>query len=542
MAEMWLTWEGRPTASCRTCVLRTRCKGIRHDAGVPYESLSGARLCPMLYVVIAAALLVVGITAAVVGKRHARRFQRQRRIHVDRFKLKRRHAEIELEVFGSPEIVAAVQQYARDHHVSIEAAARQARTYLREIVPKFNLLAYYRFGAPFARAIMHFLYRPVVERRTLHEFNETAPKGASVVYIINHRSNADYVLVAHMLFKFVSLSYAVGEWARVWPLNHIFKWFGGYFIRRRYREPLYHAVLSKFVQTITRHGVTQGVFLEGGLTRDGAFQKPKLGMLDYLVGAKRGPGLEAPLFLIPTAINYDRVLEDRNLTEELVGKEDRATKADKLRNTMDFLFRNLLRSIVKRFKRYGYAIVTFGTPISVDDFVRAHPEILDPGFERRKAALTELAELVMGEISRSIPVTPVTLVARIFADHRTPLTNEEIVAGIDHYRELWHDRVWLLREKNGAEIWRAALPIMELRHLIEPAERWRSDLFDGESVPVVEEAWAWSPRELMLRDYYANSLLTFAEVKQRGWPERKPRRGASAEGEVVRVSDGAPST
>src|SRR5260221_749040 len=334
----------------------------------------------MRYVIAAAALVFLAVVLRVVGTRHARRFQRRGRIRIDRFKLKRRHAEIELQVFGSRELVAAIQQYAKDHHVTIDVATKQARTYLQEIVPKFNLLAYYRVGAPIARAIMHFLYRPVVERKILQEFNRTAPKGATVVYIINHRSNADYVLVAHMLFKLVSLSYAVGEWARVWPLNHLFKWFGGYFIRRRYREPLYHAVLSKFVQTITRNGVTQGVFIEGGLTRDGAFQKPKLGMLDYLVTAKRDPEFHEPLFIIPTAINYDRVLEDRNLTEELLGKEDRATKGEKLKTTFDFLFRSLFRSMLKRVKRYGYAIVTFGTPISVDDFVRDHPDVLSSAF------------------------------------------------------------------------------------------------------------------------------------------------------------------
>ena len=116
-----------------------------------------------------------------------------------------------------------------------QGAMKQAKTYLREIVPKFNLLAYYRFGAPFAKGIMYFLYRPVVERTLLRVFNDRAPKGSVVVYVINHRSNADYVLVAHMLFEFISLSYAVGEWARVWPLNHLFKWFGAYFIRRTTR-------------------------------------------------------------------------------------------------------------------------------------------------------------------------------------------------------------------------------------------------------------------------------------------------------------------
>src|SRR5207247_4837950 len=176
-----------------------------------------------LLVALGAALLA-GAVALVLGKRHARRYQRERKIHIDRFKLKRRHAAIELEVFGSREVVDAIRHYAKEHHTSIEEATKRARTYLQEIVPKFNILAYYRLGAPIARAIMHFLYRPVVEHKVLREFNATAPKGTSVVYLINHRSNADYVLVAHMLFKFISLSYAVGEWARVWPLNHLFKW------------------------------------------------------------------------------------------------------------------------------------------------------------------------------------------------------------------------------------------------------------------------------------------------------------------------------
>src|ERR1051326_2769475 len=484
---------------------------------------------------LAALLIALGIAAIILfilGKRHARRYQRTRRIHIDRFKLKRRHADIELEVFGSREIVEAVRNYAHDHHVSIEEATKQAKTYLHEIVPKFNLLAYYRFGQPIARAIMYFLYRPVVERKPLIDFNERAPKGSTVVYIINHRSNADYVLVAHMLFKFVSLSYAIGEWARVWPLNHVFKWFGGYFVRRRYREPLYHAVLSKFVQTITKNGVTQGIFIEGGLTRDGAFQKPKLGMLDYILTAKRDPAFDAPLFIIPTAINYDRVLEDRNLTEELLGREDRSTKADKLNTTLEFLFKNLLRSAIKRFKRYGYAIVTFGKPVSVDEFIAAHPDVLAPSFEDRKAAVQQFGESVMREISAAMPVTPVTLVATILKE---PHTDEEIVAEIARYREQWRDRVWLLREKTPQEIWRLAREILSLRRLVQPAERWRSDLFDGSGLPVIEEAWQWNPNEPLLRAYYANSLLTFDEVKQRGWPER-PRGRYDQEAQQARAA------
>ena len=466
------------------------------------------------------ALVIAGAAALFVvvfalGKRHARRLQRKRRIRIDRFKLKQRHADIELEVFGSREVVHAVQTYAKEQHVTTEEARTVARTYLREIVPKFNLLAYYRFGAPIARALMRFLYRPVVERKPLVDFNATAPKGSVVVYILNHRSNADYVLVAHMLFKFISLSYAVGEWARVWPLNHLFKWFGAYFIRRRYREPLYHAVLASFIRTITRHGVTQGIFIEGGLTRDGAFLKPKLGMLDYIVSAKQDPEFTAPLFIIPTAINYDRVLEDRNLTEELLGREDRSTRKEKLTATAEFLFKNFWRGVFRRFKRYGYAVVSFAPPILVDDFVREHPEVLAGDFETRKPALQALAEAVMDRISDALPVTPVTLAASVFQQQET-VTDAEMGAAIDRQR----NRVWLLREQSGAEVWATARRILELRRLIQPAQRWRSDLFDGESVPVVEDAWQWNPGELLLRDYYANALRTFEEIKRRGWPER----------------------
>ncbi|HKO01105.1 MAG TPA: 1-acyl-sn-glycerol-3-phosphate acyltransferase [Thermoanaerobaculia bacterium] len=468
----------------------------------------------------AVVLLVVAVLAVVFGKRYARKLQRAEKIRIDRFKLKRRHAAIELEVFGSREVVDAIRNYAKQHHVSIEDAAKQAKVYLAEIVPKFNLLAYYRFGAPIARAIMHFLYRPVVERKPIREFTENAPRGAVVVYIINHRSNADYVLVAHMLFKFISLSYAVGEWARVWPLNHLFKWFGGYFVRRRYREPLYHAILSNFVKTITRNGVTQGIFIEGGLTRDGAFLKPKLGMLDYIVTAKRDPEFTAPLFLIPTAVNYDRVLEDRNLSEELMGREDRSTRVEKLRTSFDFLFRNFFRSIFRRFKRYGYAVVTFGEPVSVDRFISEHPDVLAMEFETRKAAMQLLAETVMTEISNAVPVTPVTLVARILQEHESAMGEEEMLAAIAEYRERWRNRVWLLREKTPEDIWRAARDVLTLRHLL------------------VESMgkWSWPAEEKMLRDFYASSLLTFEEVKQRGWPERRQKEG----GLIVRPLPGTP--
>ncbi len=42
---------------------------------------------------------------------------------------------------------------------------------------------------------------------------------ATVVFVMNHRSNMDYgALVTYLAADRSALSYAVREWARVWPL------------------------------------------------------------------------------------------------------------------------------------------------------------------------------------------------------------------------------------------------------------------------------------------------------------------------------------
>jgi len=272
-------------------------------------------------------------------------------------------------------------------------------------------------------------------------------------------------------------------------------------VRRRYREPLYHAVLRAFVQTITRNGVTQGIFLEGGLSRDGAFLKPKIGMLDYIVTSKQSSEFQDPLFIIPTAINYDRTLEDRTLTEELLGKEDRSTRLQKLGTTFDFLFRNFFRSLRGRFKRYGYAAVSFGEPILIDEVIRKDPSLLGGTFEARKEAMQRLADMIMERISAALPVTPVPLVAGVFASREDALSDDEILEAIAEYRSRFSNRVWLNQEQTAEEIWEAAKRHLELRHFIEETAN----------------GWRWNPEDLLLRDYYANSLIPYGEVKARGW-------------------------
>src|SRR5678816_1645040 len=183
--------------------------------------------------------------------------------------------------------------------------------------------------------------------------------------IRDSRSNADYVLVGYVLSGRVAISYAVGEWARAFPLEYIFKSFGSYFIRRKFRDPLYHCVLEQYVRLITREGVTQGIFPEGGLTRDGKLRPGKIGLLDYMIGVARDPAYASRIYLVPVAINYDRVLEDRSLLRELDlehGRE-RTSRRTQMSEVARYLWWNVARIVIRKWRRYGRAAVTVGEPV-----------------------------------------------------------------------------------------------------------------------------------------------------------------------------------
>src|SRR5262249_62242585 len=91
------------------------------------------------------------------------------------------------------------------------------------------------------------------------------PPDATVVFLINPRSNMDYILVSYLAAEHAALSYAVGEWARIWPLQTLIRAMGAYFVRRNSKDPLYRKVLERYVGMATAAGVTLAVIPEGAL-------------------------------------------------------------------------------------------------------------------------------------------------------------------------------------------------------------------------------------------------------------------------------------
>src|SRR3954471_7528487 len=241
----------------------------------------------------------------------ARQYAEQHGVRVDLFKFGGKLLVRE-ELFNDRVLLQAMSA-AVDKGEQPEDVRQRVEEYIEEIVPAFSLAAYFQFGMKLARAAVRAVYRPLIDAKSLAMVAERLPENATAVFLINHRSNFDYVVVGWALARQVAISYAVGEWARVFPLDALFKAFGGFFVRRGFPDALYHTVLRRYLQLIARRGVTQGIFPEGGLTRDGALRSPKVGLLDALLQLSAEPGFDRDLYFVPVGINYDRVLEDESL-------------------------------------------------------------------------------------------------------------------------------------------------------------------------------------------------------------------------------------
>ena len=326
----------------------------------------------------------------------------------------RRQVLIERLVYD-PKVLNEVMRVAEAEGIPREVALKRVEHYAREIVPAFNAYAYFRVGNGIAKAILNMMYRVRIGHADDAVLRGLNPD-ASVVFVMNHRSNVDYILVAHLARKRVALSYAVGEWAKVWPIQQLVRSLGAYFVRRGSGNELYRRVLERYVQIAVEGGAVQAIFPEGGLSRDGLLRRPKIGLLDYMLRAFDVRASRDIVF-VPVAMNYDRVLEDRTLLRDTDAASEPRSGLAALRTTLAFAASQLWLRLRGRWYRYGYACANFGAPISLRRYLAYNnwdPATLDR--DARAARVTELAGDLMTAVGRIVPVLPVSLVARLFAD------------------------------------------------------------------------------------------------------------------------------
>jgi len=252
-------------------------------------------------------------------------------------------------------------------------------------------------------------------------------------------------------------------------------------------------VLERYIAMATEAGVTQAVYPEGGLTKDGCLREPRFGVLDYMLRGFHTHG-ERDLVFVPLGLNYDRVLEDRT---QLLAADTQAPRPGRLRalsNTLGFIVNQIGLLLRSRWHRLGYACVNFGTPVSVRGWATERGVDFDHlDKERRHAEVAALGRHLMGEVGRLIPVLPVPLVATVLlADPQRAFSRLDLKGAVSQLVESLETRgarLYVPRHDWDYAV-DAGLRMLTLRHLV--------DEVDGLFVMRAHEA--------PLLRYYANSI------------------------------------
>jgi len=245
----------------------------------------------------------------------------------------------------------------------------------------------------------------------------------------------------------------------------------------------------------TAASVTQAIFPEGGLSRDGRLRPPKFGLLSYMV-ASFDPNSPRDVVFIPVAVNYDRVLEDRVLTAAAgTPAGEKPVFGFDLRTFARHFLRHIKMALRGEWYRFGYTCVSFGDPVSLRDYVgerRIDFRTLAP--QARNVEIERLGNELMDAVGRVVPALPVSLVATALLEAGDqPRTLFEIKGRVSSLIGEFEQRgsyVHIPRADRDYAI-SVGLRMLTLRRLVVED--------DG--------AYRTNPDELLLVQYYANSIV-----------------------------------
>jgi glycerol-3-phosphate O-acyltransferase len=270
---------------------------------------------------------------------------------------------IEEELFADPAFQDFLAGWARERDLGLEAARAKAREVLAEISASMNstFLAVLNL---IVAAIFRRMFAGI-EVSGLEKVADYARRHP-IVLVPSHRSYFDFVVLSWLFYghHMVPPHIAARENMGFGPFGYVFRRAGAFFLRRSFDDPLYKAVFRRYVGYLVREGFTQEFFIEGGRSRTGKSLVPKLGYLAWVVDAFLS-GARRDLFFIPTAITYERLVEEGAMVAELEGAEKQDESVLGLVRARKFLQR-----------RFGSVFVSFGEPISLAQAVGPRREVL----------------------------------------------------------------------------------------------------------------------------------------------------------------------
>ena len=245
---------------------------------------------------------------------------------------------------------------------------------------------------PIYRALKHPLY-PIlrkIDRVEEHvDIPQRATRAGRVIYVSNHKSHLDYLVEPLVLDDNGVRPPVIAAGINLFggPLGLLHRHVTGAIpIRRNAKDPAYLVTLKAYVgELLRRHDLL--FYVEGGRSYSGELKTPKTGLIHAALQAERGDAV-----ILPMAVAYDLVLEDRILAHQAAKRRQRPFARE-----------------VAEMVRYavGYqsrAFVTFGAPIALQDY--------DPESRRDVMALAHLTRDTIGRLYKVLPTAVVAAAIR----------------------------------------------------------------------------------------------------------------------------------
>jgi glycerol-3-phosphate O-acyltransferase len=244
----------------------------------------------------------------------------------------------------------------------------------------------------FYRALQHPLY-PILRKVTRHvegvEHARAATSKGRVVYVSNHKSHLDYLVEPLALddngIRPPLTAAGINLFGGAFGLLHRHVT-GAIPIRRNSKDPLYLVTLRAYVaEVLKRRDLLY--YAEGGRSYSGELKSPKTGLLQAALWADR-----SELSVVPMAVAYDLVLEDRIISREALRKRKRP-------------FAQEIAEMVRHAVGYrARSFVSFGPPIPLAPF--------DPESRRDLVTLTHRIHDAIGQLYKVLPTALVATVGR----------------------------------------------------------------------------------------------------------------------------------
>jgi len=309
-------------------------------------------------------------------------------------------------------IIRTIEHAASGNIKQLKQLRKKAGEYFDEIAADYNI-AYVQF---FEMALTWFwkkIFKGIdIDIAELALLREWARKGP-LVYVPSHKSHIDYLVLNYVLLQHHMHipRVAAGKNMAFWPMGHVFRKSGAFFIRRTFKGPqLYPAVFTRYIKALLEEGHPLEFFIEGGRSRSGKLTLPKIGFLSILLHAYK-EGYCDDLVFVPASISYDRILEEKSHLKELWGGEKKKESLVQILKARHFLK-----------TRYGKAYIRFGHPISLKEY------LTQEGYVEGKTH-RHLAFHIIQSINKVTLVTPLAVIASaILTKHRRGFSLPELTA------------------------------------------------------------------------------------------------------------------